>query len=120
MISARSLFRTRSPERDNRSDAERRRAIAAVIERQRQSAMAERYGLETRMNDAYARAASLLETSVAYERRGAEDETAIRHFEKSAEAARKRIKHLDAEIALFHDLLDTLNHRQGSDGTDEH
>lgn len=112
------LFQTRSLERDNRSDATRREAIRNVIERQKHDAESERSGLEARMEEAYERAALMLDSAEDYSQRASADEQAIRDFEASAEAARQRIKVLDAELTLFEGLLERLGaDAQGSDGT---
>ena len=99
------FFRTRSPERDSRTDATRREAVAAVIERQRNDARRELEGLSSRMQAAYTKAATLLEASADFAQRSREEEEAIGAFEASAEAARKRIIMLQSEIGLFDALL---------------
>lgn len=97
-------FRTRSPERDKRTDEERFGAISAVIARQIEAAERERAGLERRMTAAYGAAAALLENTPAYPSRSAQDETAITRHESSAEAARHRLETLTAQLTLLREL----------------
>lgn len=103
-----SLFRTRAPHRDARTDAMRRAAIVDAIERQRADALREREGLAARMRDHYGRAATALETAAGFASRPAQDESAINAFEHSAAAASLRIARLDAELALYDGLCTQL------------
>lgn len=103
-----SLFRTRAPHRDARTDTMRRAAIADAIERQRADALREREGLAARMRDHYGRAATALETTAGFATRPPQDESAIIAFEHSAAAASQRIAHLDAELALYDALCTQL------------
>ena len=108
MFSAPPLFRTRSPERDKRTDQDRFDAISAVIARQIEAAERERAGLERRMTTAYASAAALLDTAADYRSRPSEDENAIKHHESSAEAAHRRLNALSTQLTVFEQLQAVL------------
>lgn len=108
MFSPPPLFRTRSPDRDRRTDQERLDAISAVIARQIEAAERERTGLERRMTAAYASAAALLDTSADYRSRPSEDEDAIKRHESSAAAAHHRLNALSAQLRLFEKLQAVL------------
>lgn len=101
MFRPRLLFQTRSADRDRQTDLYRRQAIADVLKRQRTEAEREMHGLQRRMNDAYQKAAFLLDNTEDYSSRSALDENEISQFEASAEAARCRIAELNNELGLF-------------------
>lgn len=112
MFSPIPRFRTRSPDRDKRTDEERFDAISAVITRQIEAAERERAGLERRMTTAYDTAAALLEDGPDYNSRTPEDEDTIKRHESSAQTARHRLDTLSAQLAHFRSLL-AMTSQQG-------
>lgn len=101
-------FQTRSPDRDRQTDLGRRQAVLGVLGRQTAEIEREIAGLQRRMDEAYQRAASVLANSDDYGERSKADEEEISRFEASAEAARRRIVELKAQLNLFSELEASL------------
>lgn len=104
MFQLRLPFRTRSPGRDQQTDATRLGVVASAVDSQLAETAREMSGLKTRMDHAYLSATSLLEASGDYADRSAEDEAEIRAFEASANAARQRLAQLEQQKALLEQI----------------
>jgi hypothetical protein len=102
-------FRTRDPQRDAATDAQRllqvREAVLAALDAVRR----ERDGLQRRVDRDYGRAASLLDEAADYESRPAAEEAEIAEAERHAGAALTRVEGLAGQIALFEHLLSELD-----------
>ncbi|HCO55895.1 MAG TPA: hypothetical protein DIT93_12875 [Pelagibacterium sp.] len=101
-------FQTRAPDRDRQTDLGRRQAVLGVLGRQTTEIEREIAGLQRRMDEAYQRAATVLANSDEYGERSKADEEEISRFEASAEAARRRIVELEAQLELFSGLQAAL------------
>lgn len=102
------VFRTRSPGRDQQTDATRLGAVASVVESQLVETEREMSGLKTRVDQAYLKATALLEASGDYAHRSSEDEAEIRAFEASASAARQRLAQLEQQKTLLEQIRTML------------
>jgi hypothetical protein len=103
------VFRTRSPERDTSTDQARRKAIRDVIERELSAARREHEGVDRRRQSYLRATAFALDNADEYQNRPREDERHIDDLEDEGRRAGVRVETLEAEIALFNQLLATLD-----------
>lgn len=91
-------FNTRSSDRDDMSDARRIEMVTTTVDDAIAGAIKERDGLQRRMDQSYAQAVNLLENSLPYGARDADQEQSINAAETAAADARSRIRNLDRQI----------------------
>lgn len=107
-------FRTRSPNRDQETDARRRESVRSAVHNAVREAEREMSGLEERISDAYLHAAVAVDEAAEYGSRAPAEEREISDFEREAEAGRRRLADLRAEIAVFYKILAVLEPAVGT------
>ena len=104
MLSFAKPFRTRSAERNNQTDADRRGRLVRAIEAEIAAIAAEHEGLRRRIQLDNAGAVAALDNS-EFSSRSAAEEAEIAQMEKSARLASSRLQELDGQVQRLRALL---------------
>ena len=104
-IDMRFRFTGRSKGRDKQSDSERIDRVLSTLVSARTEVEREECGLRRRVNEWYAAAAGLMDTSGEFNQRSLNDEADINRFSAQASAGQRRLVDLEEQVAFFEDLI---------------